>query len=310
MSGKSLRSGAQVPTRRRRTRSGAPLGGGRGWVYVAPALALLAALAFFPLIQLVRLSVSDVSVANVNGEWPFIGLQNFVHGFTSGVITESLWRTLIFVAIVAILGLTGGVLAAMALRGVGRWASAILALMVFVWALPPVVNGSVWKFLLAKDGLLNTVVAAFGIDPIPFLYDERFALISIAIVNAWAVIPFNALVFRAAIMNIPDEIFEAAQIDGATARQEFFHMVLPSLKPTTIVLGVLTVVYAFRSFDFVYVMTRGGPGTSTQTLPYLSYQQAFVGYEFSAGAATAVFTVALVLILAVVYARNILKEEK
>jgi len=300
----SRRTSPALPRRDRN-----PNRSGNRWIYVIPAGLFLAALSIFPLIQLVRLSISDVQVRSLHGEWPFVGLQNFVDGFTNGTLTASLGRTLIFVAVVTIVGLVAGIGAAVALRGSSRLSAALLALMVFIWALPPVVNGSVWKFLLAEDGLFNSVGETLGLAPFPFLYDERFALMSVAIVNAWAVIPFNTLVFRASILNIPDELFEAAQLDGARPAQEFWHIIVPSLRPTTIVLAVLTIVYAFRSFDFVYVMTKGGPGTATQTLPYLSYQQAFVGYDFSAGAATAVLAVLLVLVLAGVYARSVLKEE-
>ncbi|MCS5716458.1 sugar ABC transporter permease [Herbiconiux sp. CPCC 205716] len=279
------------------------------WGYLLPAGVFLAALAVFPLVQLLRLSLSDVQVQNLHRDWPFIGLENFINGFTSGVLTDGLLNTLVFVVIVTIIGLIGGIAAAVALRGTGQVTGALLGLMVFIWALPPVVNGSVWKFLLADDGLFNSMLSLFGLSSFPFLYDERYALISVAVVNAWAVIPFNALVFRAAVLNVPDEQFEAAQLDGATPRQEFWYVILPALRPTTLVLGVLTIVYAFRSFDFVYVMTKGGPGASTQTLPYLSYQQAFVGYDFSAGAASAVVAVVVVLALAAVYARSVLKEE-
>lgn len=291
------------PRRRRRPRN-------KQWLYIVPAAVFLAALSIYPLAQLVRMALSDVSVQNLHGDWPFVGLANFVEGWLNGTLQAGLGRTLVFVVIVTGLGLVAGIGAAVALRGRSRWSGVILALMVFIWALPPVVNGSVWKFLLAENGLLNTIITAFGADPFPFLYDERYALFAVAIVNAWAVIPFNALVFRAAIINIPGELFEAAQLDGANPRQEFRHIILPSLTPTTIVLTVLTVVYAFRSFDFVYVMTKGGPGTSTQTLPYMSFQQAFIGYDLSAGAATAVVTVALVIVLAGVYARSVLKEER
>lgn len=279
------------------------------WLYLVPAAIYLAALSVFPLVQLVRMSLSDVQVANLHGDWGFVGLANFAEGFASGELTGSLMRTLVFVAIVTVIAMVGGVSAAIAMRSPGKWNSWLLAIMVFVWALPPVINGSVWKFLLASDGLINMVISSLGGKAFPFLFDERFALVSIALVNSWAIIPFNALVFRAAILNIDAGLFEAAQLDGARPVQELRYLLIPMLKPTALVLLVLTVVNAFRSFDFIYVMTRGGPGVSTQTLPYLSFQQAFVGFDFSTGAATSVLSLLMVLILAVVYARAVLKEE-
>lgn len=280
-------------------------------VFLLPAAVFLGLFSFFPLFQLVRMSLSKVGAATLNGEWQFTGLDNFTAGFASGESTQALYRTGVFVLVVTVLGMVGGLAAAIALRTKGRWSGFLLALMVFVWALPPVVNGSVWKFLLGDAGLFNTLLLTTGLreTPLPFLYDQYWALMSVAFVNSFVVIPFNALVFRAALMNIPPETFEAAALDGASKWQEIRHIMLPSVRPTTLVLLVLTIVYGFRSFDFIYVMTYGGPGTATNTLPFLGYLQAFVRYDFGLGSATSVVTVLGVLVLAAVYARSIRREE-
>ncbi|MDB5243873.1 MAG: sugar transporter permease [Spirosoma sp.] len=287
-------------------------GRGKGrLLYVLPAAVFLAVLSFFPLIQLIRMSVSSVTAATLNGSWDFTGLANFNAGLQQGDLSRAFFNTVIFVIVVTVLGLVGGLAAAIALRHSGRISALLLGIMVFVWALPPVVNGSVWKFLLGDSGLINGLIQATGMadKPVPFLYDEHFALISVALVNSWAIIPFNALVFRAAVLGIPAETFEAAQLDGAGPWQEIRHVLLPAVRPTSLVLAVLTVVYAFRSFDFIYVMTYGGPGTSTNTLPFLGYLQAFVRFDYGLGSATAVLTVLMVLVLAFVYARSVRKEE-
>lgn len=266
-------------------------------------------LSAYPLIQLVRMSVSAVTSSTLNVDWAFVGLANFAKGWEQGDTQTALLNTFVFVAIVTVLGLVGGFAAAVALRANTRASAVLLGLMVFVWALPPVVNGSVWKFLLGDNGLFNSVLHLTGAASIPFLYDPRFALVSVALVNSWAIIPFNALVFRAAILGIPDEVYEAAQLDGAGAWQVIRHIMLAAVRPTTLVLAVLTIVYAFRSFDFIYVMTYGGPGTATNTLPFLGYLQAFVRYDFGLGASTAIIAVLFVIVLAVVYARSVRKEE-
>lgn len=287
-------------------------GRGQGRIlYVLPAAIFLAVLSCYPLIQLVRMSLSSVNSANLNADWDFTGVTNFVNGLQQGDLGRAFLNTALFVVVVTVLGLVGGLAAAIVLRHSGRISGLLLGIMVFVWALPPVVNGSVWKFLLGDNGLVNGIIKGLGAgsSPVPFLYDERFALISVALVNSWAIIPFNALVFRAAVLGIPAETFEAAQIDGAAPWQEIRHVLLPAVRPTSLVLAVLTVVYAFRSFDFIYVMTYGGPGTSTNTLPFLGYLQAFVRYDYGLGSATAVITVLMVLVLAFVYARSVRKEE-
>jgi multiple sugar transport system permease protein len=279
------------------------------FLFVVPAAVFVALFSLYPLFQLLRMSVSAVTSSTIGQPWVFIGIDNFVSGFKDGTLASTFTNTILFVGIVTVVGLIGGLGTAIAIRTSSRGSGLLLGLMVFIWALPPVVNGSVWKFLLGNTGLLNTLLHAVGLGPVGYLYDQHLALLSVAFVNSWAVIPFNALVFRAAILNIPAEMFEAAQLDGAKAWQEIRYVMMPAVRPTTLVLTVLTVVYGFRSFDFIYVMTYGGPGTVTTTLPFLSYLQAFVQFDFGVGSATAIMTVALVIILAVIYARSVRKEE-
>ena len=283
----------------------------RRLLFLLPAAVLMGVLGLFPLFQLVWMSLNDVTQATINAPaWETTGLANYVEGFRAGESGPALVRTLVVVAIVTALGMVLGFAAAVALRTTGRWSGFLLALMVFVWALPPVVNGSVWKFLLGDEGLVNSILSLLGRDtPVPFLYDPTWALVSVAFVGAFAVVPFNALVYRAALMTIDPEVFEAAALDGANRWGEIRHIMLPFVRPTTLVLLVLTIVYAFRSFDFIYVMTYGGPGTATNTLPFLGFLQAFSRYDYGLGAATSVLAVLAVLVLAAVYARSIRREE-
>ncbi|HEY0119101.1 MAG TPA: sugar ABC transporter permease [Cellulomonas sp.] len=284
----------------------------RRLVFLLPAGIFLGVLSLYPMVQLVRMAFSAVTAQTLNGHWDWVGLANVRDGWASGQTQQAIGRTLVFVVIVTVLGMGLGLGGAIALRTRGRWSGGLLAVMVFVWALPPVVNGSVWKFLLGDNGLVNTLLVHGGLRhlPAPFLYDQHWALASVAFVNSFAVIPFNALVYRAALLNIEPEVFEAAAIDGANKWQEIRHIMTPAVRPTTLVLLVLTIVYGFRSFDFIYVMTYGGPGTATNTLPFLGYLQAFVRYNFGLGASTSVLTVLGVLVLAAVYARSIRREEK
>jgi len=293
---------------RRRSRRG---GFSTPHLMMVPAAIFLGLVSIYPLAQLVRMSVSSVTARTLNGSWEFVGFDNFIAGFESGQTTPALVRTLIFAGIVTLGGMLGGFTAAVALRTAGRWSDVLLAVMVFAWALPPVVTGSVWKFLFADSGLVNSIVLGLGLSDheLPFLYDQYWALGSVAFVTLFAVVPFNTLVTRAALMAIDPEIFEAAALDGASKWQEVRHIMVPASRTTNLVLLVLTIVYGFRSFDFIYVMTYGGPGTATNTLPFLGYLQAFVRYDFGLGAATSIFAVLGVMVLAVLYARSIFREE-
>jgi len=289
------------------------LGDVRGpWLFLLPAGAYLGALSIYPLFELFRMSVSDVTAANINRSWRFVGVGNFRNVISSSQFSSSLVHTVIFVIIITTVGLGGGVVAALALRGAGRVSGFVLGMMIFIWALPPVVNGSLWRFLFDAHGLIDSILLQTHLtsSPILWLVDPHLVLVSVALVTAWTVVPFAAVVYRAAILDIPPELTEAALIDGARSWQELRHIVLPLMKATTFVLGVLIVVYGFRSFDYIYVMTYGGPGTASTTLPFLSYEQAFVTYAFGVGAATAVLTILIVLVLGGLYARNVWAEEQ
>jgi multiple sugar transport system permease protein len=191
-----------------------------------------------------------------------------------------------------------------------RLTSFVFGVVIFVWAMPPLVNGSIWRFMLDQRSIIDSVLVAFHLPAVLWLVEGKLPLISVALVNAWVAIPFATIVYRAALLDIPLEVLEAAAVDGALPRQIIQYVVVPLLRPVMIVLGVVTVVYAFRSFDFIYIMTSGGPGTVSTTLPYLAYRLAFQSYQYSLGAATAVATVLIVLVMAFVYIRQVRSEER
>jgi multiple sugar transport system permease protein len=264
----------------------------------------------YPLVQLVRMSLADVTIATLQHAWAYVGLQNYRQAFDSPVFGQALDHTIIFVVLVFGVGMAGGFTAALVLRGGGRFAGFLLALMVFVWSLPPVVNGSIWRFLMDQDGLLNIISRGIGTGTVPFLYSPSSSIYSVALVNAWAAVPFTTLVFRAALLGIDPVIIEAGRVDGVRKWQEVKFILLPAVRPTAFVLGVLMVVYAFRSFDFIYVMTDGGPGTATNTLPFLGYSEAFTQYQYGLGSAISVIAGIFIIVVAIVYSRSVFRQEK
>lgn len=278
------------------------------WGYVLPAAVILGALSVFPLVQLARMSLSDVGPSNIVGPWPFIGLENFRVIFDDRVFWQALRSTAKFTAILLAVDLGIGYLAA-AILSSGTWSTNLtLRIMVFVWALPPIVSGSVWKFLLAGNGAINSLLGQAGIDGVDWLSSPDLALISVSLVAAWASLPFAIIVIHGGMMSVPPEIIDAARLDGAGFWRLSRHVVVPTLRPTLTVLTVLIILYAFRSFDFVYVMTLGGPGTTTTTLPYLAYDTAFKTYQFGTASAVALVSMLVIVILAVPYMLGVRKE--
>jgi multiple sugar transport system permease protein len=277
--------------------------------FLLPALALLIGLAVYPLLVLVRMSFSDVGPTNIVGAWDFVGVANYVAAFSDDEVWLAVLRTLGLAAVLLASNFVLGFAAASVLSVGGRVADTVLAVMVFVWALPPIVSGSTWKFLLDDSGPVNAALASTGMAPVSWLSSPQLALWSVAFIIAWAALPFSILVIRGGLLGVPHELLEAAALDGAGYWRTQLQVVLPLLRPTLGILGVLTVLYAFKSFDFFYVTTKGGPGTTTNTLPVLSYNEAFSRFEMSTGATVAIIAMLVVLLFAVPYVRGIRAEE-
>jgi multiple sugar transport system permease protein len=274
-------------------------------LFGGPAAVFLLALAAYPLLEMVRMSLSDVQIGNLLREWPFVGTANFAALFSNSDFWSAFGTTVGFAGAVLVLSLVGGLVAAFLIRSNSRTAQFAQALMVLVWAIPPVVNGTLWKFLFSGEGAINGALRAVGVgQPILFLADPTLALWSVAFVTSWVTVPFVAIVLKSGLLDIPVDVVEAARIDGASPGQVTRYVTLPLLRPVLIVTTVLIAIYAFRSFDYIYVMTLGGPGTATTTLPFLGYKSSLKLFLFSQGAAIGVVALLMIVVLATVYART------
>lgn len=274
-----------------------------------PAALVLAAMAVYPLVVLFRMSFSDVGPTNIIGTWPWVGLQNFALVLQNPAFWDAVWRTLLLSAILLACNLVLGFIAAVILSTSGRLTGITLSIMVFVWALPPLVSGSVWKFLLDDSGAVNAILGLVGLPAVPWLSSPMLALWSVAGVIAWASLPFSTLILRGALLAIPQDVIEAAAIDGAGFWRTQMRIVLPLIRPTMWILAILTLIYSFKTFDYFYVLTSGGPGTATNTLPVMAYLQAFSTFDMSTGATVAVLSMVIVVAFAVPYVRSIESEE-
>lgn len=273
-------------------------------LFVAPAGLLLLIFSLAPFIELARMSVSSVRFASVvKGIWKFVGAKNFLTLHQNPDFLLSLSNTVIFVAIVVGGSMIGGLFVANLIRLPRSTSMLLQSLAVLAWSLPAVVTGSVWRFMLAPEGVVNRITGWAGIPEQLFIANPRIALYSVALVTAWQTLPFAALVIKAGLLDVPRETIEAARIDGAGPSQTYFLVVLPQLRAVLAVLFVLIAVYAFRSFDVLFVMTQGGPGTATTTLPYLGYKTAFDNDDFGHAAAMAVISCVFIFVLGFYYAR-------
>lgn len=278
----------------------------------APGSALLMVMSLTPIVVLLQMSVSQVNISNIVGSWRFIGLKNFTEVLSTTGFAGVATQTFLFVIFVLLATLGAGFIVALLLRSSRSYSVITQTILILVWTLPPVIVGALWKFLLSTDGFINGILSTLKLTekPISFLSQPSTALAAIGAVTVWVGIPFAGLVLKSAILDVPEDILNAARVDGATSLQIFTRIVLPIIRPTILILAVLIVVGAFKAFDLIYTMTRGGPGTSSATLPFLGYTTAFQDYKFGNAAAISVFAMAIVLLLAVAYIFAVRREEK
>jgi multiple sugar transport system permease protein len=281
-------------------------------IYGLPAAVLLVVLSLYPLVVLVQMSVDQVTIANLRGYWPFVGFANFRSELADPTFRAVAVQTLVIVVAVLVLSLTIGFLVALVLHDNSRLNRVTQTTMVLVWTLPPIVTGSLWKFLLASDGGLNTLLVKMHVlaHPVPFLSESATSLAAVTAITLWSSAPFAVMVIKSAVLDVPRDVIDAASVDGAGTGQIVTRVILPMIRPTLLTLGVLSVVGAFKAFDFIYVMTRGGPGTSSSTIPFLGYLLAFQNYQFGLAGAVSVIAMLIVLALAIGYIYAIRRAER
>jgi multiple sugar transport system permease protein len=298
--------------RRRARRRVAARRWGVNLLFAAPGVVLIAVMSLYPMGVLVRMAFSQVGIANFLGEWPAAGFDNFVTVFSAKDFRSVTLQTVGFVGGTVSIGMTLGLFVALALRRSKGFALVTHTALILIWTLPGLIVGSLWKFLLSSDGFVNQVLLTIGVldRPIPFLSQPQTAMIGVAAVAIWVGLPFTSLVIKSAILDVPEDVLDAARIDGANGRQALALIILPMIRPTLLILGVLSVVGAFKAFDLIFVMTSGGPGTSSATIPFLGYLAAFQQYHFGESAAISVIAMAIVLVLAGLYLIAMRNEEK
>lgn len=281
-------------------------------LFIAPGALLIGVMSIYPIFILLQMSISKVDITNIVGAWPLVGTANFTSIFASNTFREVTVQTLVFVVFVLLATMLAGLIVALMLRSSRGFSLVTQTTLILVWTLPPVVVGALWKFLLSSDGAINELLVAVRLvdEPVPFLSLPETGLIAIGAVTVWISVPFAGLVIKSAILDVPEEILDAARVDGASKAQVLNQIVLPMIRPTLLILGVLTVVAAFKAFDLIYTMTRGGPGSSSSTIPFLGYTMAFQNYEFGRAAAISVVAMFIVLCLAVAYIFAVRREEK
>ncbi|MEX2974331.1 carbohydrate ABC transporter permease [Streptomyces sp. C184] len=290
------------------------------WTMVAPVVLVIGVIIGYPLVRGVFLSLTDANEANVErnigvnhlpATYKFTGLDNYKAVLTDGVFWDRLgWTVTWTVACVSITFLTGLALANMLNRSLRGRTFYRLAL-ILPWAIPAFISVFTWRMLYnEKNGILNKLLAGGGIDAVPWLNDPTWAKLSVIAVNVWLGVPFMLVALLGGLQSIPGELYEAAEMDGASAWQRFRHITVPGLRAVSSTVILLSTIWTFNMFPVIFLLTRGGPGDATEILVTYAYRLSFVDSprNFSESAAWGVLILVLLSAVAVVYRRALRKQ--
>lgn len=284
---------------RDRTRRSNRLSNGQfGLAIIMPALAMLLLVFVYPLIYSAYQSLRFYDLARPQRA-EFVGLGNYTDLFQNAEFFRALNNTLLYTGVAVPIEFVLGLTVALALSQVTRGRGFARLMLIMPMMLAPIALGLVWKFMYNDQlGIINYLVRNLGISSSPplWLSDPNIALFSIIAVDIWATTPLVILILLAGLLGIPAEYYEAAKIDGGGAVSNFIHITLPLMRPAILITLLLRGMDAFRVFDVVYILTKGGPAGRTDVLSFLAYRQAFM--ERSIGDATALAWVITAMLLA------------
>jgi multiple sugar transport system permease protein len=271
----------------------------------APALVAIFLLAGYPILYSAWISLHKYNLKRPQ-RFDFIGLDNYAAILHSAEFWSSLWITVQFTLLVVTVVTVLGVAVALLLNQTFPGRAAVRTLILLPWAIPPVVNGLMWQWIYdSKIGALNGLLFSLGLIPQyrGWLSDPTSALLALAFADTWNVLPLAVILLLAALQKIPNELYEAARMDGAGAFHSFWFVTFPWLAQTLLVVLILQTLSAIRAFDVIYVLTAGGPGTATTTLTWKTYLTTFENLDFGLGNAYAYMVSLITLGFALVYFR-------
>lgn len=274
----------------------------RAWALMLPLLVVILGVVSWPLINTVHLSLTDAGMATRSGN--FIGFGNFTRNLGSSAFRSAFVNTAWFTAVSISAELVLGVLAALLLNQEFHGRTFLRALMILPWALPTVVNAILWRLIYNPEyGALNSALYQLGLIEAyrSWLGQPSSAMMAMVVADVWKNFPLVGLISLAALQSVPRETLAAAIVDGAGAWSRFRHVVLPYLAGPLMIAIVLRTIEAFKVFDIIWVMTRGGPANSTRSLSILVYQEAFSFQRAGSGASLALIVTLVVTLLAVAY---------
>jgi multiple sugar transport system permease protein len=272
-----------------------------GWIFVAPALGVIALFFVFPVLAALGLSLTDFDIYALAdmGNLRFVGLDNYATLLREPLFWDALGNTTYFVVVGVPLSIGVSLGAALLLNSRLGWAKPFFRTAYFAPVVTTVVAVAViWRYLFhTRYGLVNWGLGGLGIEPIDWLGDPAWSMPTIILFAVWKNFGYNMIILLAGLQAIPEDLYEAARIDGANGWRQFVHITLPMLGPVLLVVGIITVSGYFQLFAEPYVITQGGPLQSTVSVLYLMYEQGFKWWNLGVASAVAFLLFALISVV-------------
>jgi multiple sugar transport system permease protein len=278
--------------------------------FLGPALLLLALLMVYPLGQVIRMSFYEIDLRKEI----WVGLGNYADLLRTALFWQVLWQTVLFTVGSVVFHLLIGMGLALLLHTKIniRIRNVFRGILIIPWLFAPTVAGMIWVLMLSPFGVLNGLLTTLGLlDPnatINWLGSPQTSLLSVTAMNIWRAFPFFMVMLLAGLQAIPEDVYEAADIDGTTPLQKFWYITIPALRGIILTIVLLDSIWTFRAFDPVYVMTGGGPINSSQVLPTIIYFDAFQKLKFGYASAEAVIMFLILFAFSAVYVRRAVRE--
>ena len=283
------------------------------YMFIIPGMTFLLVFLIFPIGYNIMISFKDLTAMNLLGEQKFVGLQNYITILKDKLFFLSLKNSVVFTGVCLIFQFIIGLLLALFFNQKFPGRNILRSLILMAWMIPLVITGTLFKWMFAGEyGIINHFLLWVGIidQPVQWVSNASTSLYSTIIANIWIGIPFNMVILLAALQSLPEELYEAAKVDGAGRIRRFFSITLPLLKPTMFILIMLGIIYTFKVFDIILIMTGGGPVHSSTVLPFYAYERAFTDFNFSLGATVTTIMLILLILVSSVYLWMVRKEEQ
>lgn len=280
-----------------------------GWALVTPLLIWIGLTLLYPLIFTVQLSFTNLRY--VGGVFNYVGLRTYSAVLTDPEFTLAVVRTIIWSLANVVLQIVGSLIVALVLNQNIRGKEFIRNWIVIPWVLPTVVLTIIWTWILDPTlGVLNYLLRTTGLAarPIKFLSSPKYVMPTVIAINVWRWVPYFSVIVLAALQSIPRELYEAAEVDGATTLKKLVFITLPSIRPVLLVLTLFCLLWSSNIFDTIWLLTAGGPVSCTTTLPIYIYREAFQYFRFAKGAVASVLFFMALLGITVLYIVSIRKK--